>query len=35
MLPFARAKGNTMLKPVNRCIKRIVPNDFNTWITYT
>ena len=29
MLPFAGAKGNTVLKSRNRCIKRIVPNDFN------
>ena len=35
MLPFAGAKGNTMLKSMNRCIKRIVPNDVNTRITYT
>ena len=35
VLPFAGAKGNTMLKSMNRRIKRIVPNDVNTWITYT
>ena len=35
MLPFAGAKGNTMLKSMNRCIKHIVPNDVNTQITYT
>ena len=35
MLSFAGAKGNTMLKSMNRCIKRIVPNDVNTRITYT
>ena len=31
----AGATGNTMLKSINRCIKRIVPNDVNTQITYT
>ena len=35
MLLFPAAKGNTMLKSMNRCIKRIVPNDVNTQITYT
>ena len=35
MLLFAGAKGNTMIKSMNRCIKRIVPNDVNTRITYT
>ena len=35
MLPLAGAKGNTMLKSMNRCIKRIVSNDVNTRITYT
>ena len=35
MLPLAGAKGNTMFKSMNRCIKRIVPNDVNTRITYT
>ena len=35
MLPFPGAKGNTMLKSMNRCIKRIVPNHVNTRITYT
>ena len=35
MLSFAGAKGNTMLKSINRCIKHIVPNDVNTRITYT
>ena len=35
MLPLAGAKGNTMLKSMNRCIQRIVPNDANTRVTYT
>ena len=35
MLPLAGAEGNTMLKSMNRCIKRIVSNDVNTRITYT
>ena len=34
ILPFAGAKCNNMLKSVNRCLKRIVPNDVNTRITY-
>lgn len=29
MLPFAGAKCNTTFKSMNRCIKRIVPNDVN------
>ena len=35
MLPFAEAKDNTLLKSMNRCIKRTVPNDVNTRITST
>ena len=35
MLPFAGAKGDTMLKSMIRCIKRIVPKYVNTRITYT
>ena len=35
ILPLAETKGNTMLKSMNRCTKRIVPNDANSWITYT
>ena len=35
MLPFAGAKGNTMLKSMNRCIQRIVPNDANARVTFT
>ena len=35
LLPFAGAKGNTMLKSMNRCIKHVLPNDVNTRITYT
>ena len=35
MLMFSRAKGNIMLKSMNGCIKRLVPNNVNTWITYT
>ena len=35
MLPFAGTKGNTILKSMNRCIKRIVPDDVNTRITQT
>ena len=35
MFPFAGAKGDTMLKSMNRCIERIVPNHVNTRITYT
>ena len=35
MLPFAGAKGNTMLKSMNRCINHVLPNDVNTRITYT
>ena len=35
MLLFAGPKGNTMLKSMNRCIKRLVPNDVNIRITYT
>ena len=35
MLLFAGTKGNTMLKSMNRCRKRIVPNDANMLITYT
>ena len=35
MLPFAGAKGNTMLKSMNRCIQRIVLDDANTRVTYT
>ena len=35
MLPFAGAKGNTVLKSMNRCMKCIVPNGVNTRITYT
>ena len=35
MLLFAGAKGNTMLRSMNRCVKRIVPNDVNTRMTYT
>ena len=35
MLLFAGAKGKTMLKLMNRLIKRIVPHDVNTRITYT
>ena len=34
MLLFAGAKGNTMLKSMNRCIKHIAPNNVNTRITY-
>ena len=34
MLLFAGAKGNTILKSMNRCIKRIVPNNVKTRITY-
>ena len=35
MLPFAGAKCNTTLKSMNRCIKRIAPNDVNTQIICT
>ena len=35
MFSFAGAKGNTILKSMNRCIKRIVPNDVNIRITYS
>ena len=35
MLPFDGAKCNTLLKSMNRCIKRIVPNDVKKWIIYT
>ena len=35
ILPFPGAKGNTMLKSMNRCIKRIVPNNVIRRITYT
>ena len=35
MLLFAGAKGNTMLKSMNRCIKHIAHNNVNTRITYT
>ena len=35
MLLFAGAKGNTMLKSMIRCIKRIAPKYVNTRITYT
>ena len=35
MLLFGGAKGNTMLKSMNRCIKRIVPNNVIRRITYT
>ena len=34
MLQFNGAKGIAMLKSMNRCIERIVPNDFDTRITY-
>ena len=35
MLPFAGGKGNTMLKSMIRCIKRIAPRYVNTRIIYT
>ena len=35
MLPLAGAKGNTMLKSMKRCIKRIAPNNINKRFTYT
>ena len=35
MLLFAGAKGNTKLKSMSKCIKRILPNDVNTRITCT
>ena len=35
MLPFPGAKGSTMLISMDRCIKHLVPNHVNTWITYT
>ena len=35
MLPFDGGRGSTILKSMNRCIKRIVPNDVKTRITYT
>ena len=35
MLPFVTAKGNILLKSMNKCIKRIIPSDANTRITYT
>ena len=34
MLQFNGAKCIAMLKSMNRCIERIVPNDFDTRITY-
>ena len=33
-ISFAGAKGNTILQSMNRCIKRIVPNDVNIRMTY-
>ena len=35
MLPFVGGEDKNMLKSMNRCIKRIVPNDVNTQIRYT
>ena len=35
MLPYAGTKGNTIIKSMNSCLKRNLPNNVNTRVTYT
>ena len=35
ILPYARPKGNSIIKTMNKSLKRILPDNVKTRVTYT